>query len=361
LLGHIIEVVSGTTYEDFIESKLFKPLGMNHSYYGHANEIIPNRAKGYQSNGEGTYENANYISMTIPYAAGSLLSTVSDMHKWYTAVMADRVISPASMEKAHTSYKLNNGEVTGYGYGWGIGDLKGSPTISHGGGINGFSTASTYLPEEDVFVSTFTNCDCQNPGRLNQKLAALAIGKPIEKPKTVAVDPEIGKSYLGFYELKPGLILKVAESSGKYFIKPTGQGETEILPVSEHEFYVEAIESKVKFNVTEGDQVNSLTLYQGGEHQAVKMTFEEEIDPATLLGYVGTYELDPGQNIVISIEDGHLFGEAFGDKQQLYSIGDGHFLDKVEPVKLSFEKEADGSASSVTLFLGGPNKAMKIK
>lgn len=86
LLGHIIEVVSGETYEDFVQKNIFDPIGMTQSYYGSKSKLIKGRANGY-SEGNG-YENGRYLSMTLPYAAGSLMSTVDDMLKWQNALSA---------------------------------------------------------------------------------------------------------------------------------------------------------------------------------------------------------------------------------------------------------------------------------
>jgi CubicO group peptidase (beta-lactamase class C family) len=112
--------------------------------------------------------------MTQPHAAGALLSTVDDLYLWYTAVMNHEVISESNLKKATTSFVLNNGEETNYGYGWSLGKIKGSPSISHGGGINGFLTASIYLPEEKVFVGVFSNCTCRDPGETASGMAKLA-------------------------------------------------------------------------------------------------------------------------------------------------------------------------------------------
>src|SRR5690606_29278501 len=84
ILGYVIEKASGMTYEDFIEQRIFTPLGMTNSRYGHKDEITPNRAAGYSS-GVGVV-NAPYLSMTQPYAAGSIMSTVGDLYRWNTAV-----------------------------------------------------------------------------------------------------------------------------------------------------------------------------------------------------------------------------------------------------------------------------------
>ena len=176
LLGYIIELVSETSYANYIDSCFFKPLGMENSYYGSASRIIPNRASGYAGKGK-EYRNASYLSMTQPYSAGALLSTVDDLSTWYHAVMRGEVISARSLEKATTPYILNSGEKTDYGYGWFLGEIQGRPGISHEGGINGCRTASIFLPEEKVFVAVFSNCTCNAPGQIANKMAALALDK----------------------------------------------------------------------------------------------------------------------------------------------------------------------------------------
>jgi len=113
LLGVIIEKISGMTYAEFIQQNIFEPLGMTASYYGGAEPLIPNRAAGYQKQGD-TYSNAPYISMTLPYAAGSLLSTVSDLYKWNRALLTDQLLKQTTLAKAYVPYTLNNGEKTDF-------------------------------------------------------------------------------------------------------------------------------------------------------------------------------------------------------------------------------------------------------
>ena len=70
LLGFIIEKVSGKTYPQYIEEAIFKPLGMINSYYGSDSRIIKNRASSY-GKAENVFVNAEPLSMTLPYSAGS--------------------------------------------------------------------------------------------------------------------------------------------------------------------------------------------------------------------------------------------------------------------------------------------------
>ena len=129
LLGHIIDVVSGESYADFIQKYIFDKVGMSSTYYGSMKKIIPNRASGYSDNNG--FTNSDYLSLTIPYAAGSIMSTVDDLLKWQNAISANTLIKRSSLEKAINGSTLNNGEKISYGYGWGQGTISGSKTIEH--------------------------------------------------------------------------------------------------------------------------------------------------------------------------------------------------------------------------------------
>ena len=113
MLGYIIEKASGMTYPEFLEKNIFTPLGMKNSYYGSQSKIIKNRAQGYQKNE--AYINAEYLSLTQPYAAGSIISNVDDLLTWQLANQQNKLVKKETLQKAFTNYKLNNGTLTNYG------------------------------------------------------------------------------------------------------------------------------------------------------------------------------------------------------------------------------------------------------
>ena len=81
---------------------------MKSSYYGSMKDIIKNRASGYQDrNG---FVNADYLSLTLPYAAGSIMSTVDDLLIWQNAISANKLIKQSSLDKAINGSILNSGE-----------------------------------------------------------------------------------------------------------------------------------------------------------------------------------------------------------------------------------------------------------
>lgn len=272
ILGYIIEKVSGKDYGTYIEDTFFKPLGMKNSSYDRTQNILPNRASGYGA-GEGGYANAPYLSMTQPYAAGSLLSTVEDLNTWYQAVVAGKVISKESFLMATSPTTLNSGETENYGFGWGMSEVKGSPSFGHGGGIHGFLTASTFYPEEEVFVTVFSNCNCNDPGGVNGQLGEMAIGK-YEPLKTVEMSTAWLEAYVGKYELMPGFFVTISKDGKQLVGQATGQGSMALTAYDEHQFANESAGIKVRFNPAEDGQVPTFTLFQGGAEMHAKRVKE---------------------------------------------------------------------------------------
>lgn len=85
VLGHIIELVSGETYEEYIQKYIFDKAGMSHSGYASDAALVNNRAYGYHQKAQG-FVNKNSISFNIPFSSGSLMSTAGDMLKWQNAL-----------------------------------------------------------------------------------------------------------------------------------------------------------------------------------------------------------------------------------------------------------------------------------
>ncbi len=267
LLGAIIEKVSGMKYEAFLQKHIFDPLGLKNTFYGNATRIIPRRIPGYASGANNTFLNAEYLSMTQPYAAGSLLSTVDDLASWNEALLAGKLIKRESLEKAWTPYKLKDGSSTRYGYGWGVGTVDGRRVISHGGGIFGFSSDGILYPEDRLIVIMLTNSTVgtRAPGRFTANIAALALGKSLPGERTaIAIDPKIFDSYAGEYEIQPGFTLKFFRQGDKFMTQATGQAAFEIFAESETKFFLKVVDGQVEFVKDAAGQVTGMVLIQNG-------------------------------------------------------------------------------------------------
>jgi CubicO group peptidase (beta-lactamase class C family) len=267
LLGAIVEAASGMRYEEFVRKRIFEPLGMKTAYYGCATCIIPRRASGYDGGPNG-FMNQRYLSFTQPYAAGSLMMTVSDLHRWSRALFSGKVVSPASLKRMTTPYVLKNGQPTSYGYGLGLATLNGRRAIRHGGGIFGFSTDALYLPDQDVFVAVFSNAagGGVGPGLPATKLAALAVGDPFPEFSEVKLSEDVLRRYVGVYEVSKDVRRTVTLRDGALYTQRTGGPLTRATPASPTRFFYRTSLSYFDF-VVEGDRVTAMVMYQDGAAQ----------------------------------------------------------------------------------------------
>ncbi len=185
LLGVIIEKVSGKTYEQMLKKNIFTPLKMNNTGFDHHSTILKNRATGYNKFGT-SYTNSDYLDMSIPYAAGSMYSTVEDLYLWDQALYTDQLISKKSKDLIFTPDASGKAS---YGYGWGISHqplAKSSDSIKvigHGGGINGFNTIISRIPSDKHLIVLFNNTGRTDLGKMSRSIGNILYGSPYDTPK----------------------------------------------------------------------------------------------------------------------------------------------------------------------------------
>ncbi|MGI9532237.1 serine hydrolase [Lutimonas sp.] len=186
LLGAIIEKITGNSYEQELHDRIFTPLNMNNTGFDHHATILKKRAAGYEKNGN-NYSNANYLDMSIPYAAGSLYSTADDLYIWDQALRNNTLLSKENADLMFGEHIKAWGGF--YGYGWGIqkrySDSKKDTVMeySHGGGINGFNTLITRVPAEKNVVILLNNTGRVALNDIARAINAILDDKPYKMPK----------------------------------------------------------------------------------------------------------------------------------------------------------------------------------
>jgi CubicO group peptidase (beta-lactamase class C family) len=179
LLGLVIERASGLPYAEYVRRELFAPLGLRHTSYCPSRPRGAEWASGYAPHDDGVIVSAEYLSMTHPYAAGALCSTVGDLVAWQHALAAGRVIAPASYARMTTPETLASGERLTYGYGLVVIQYHGHRLIMHEGGINGFSASLLRFPDDSLDVVVLCNTERSGSGVLAQNLARAVLGLPL--------------------------------------------------------------------------------------------------------------------------------------------------------------------------------------
>ena len=159
LLGRIVEKASGMTYEDYIEKRIFEPLGMSRSMYCNNSESVPRRAFGYGMKGGNTIRVPDIVH-TGTYAAGAICSTTEDMIAWLRALHGGKVLAPRSYTEMITPLKLNDGTALRYAMGLAVAeDSRGIRYIGHNGGGFGFSSEARWYPDGQVAIVILTNSE----------------------------------------------------------------------------------------------------------------------------------------------------------------------------------------------------------
>jgi CubicO group peptidase (beta-lactamase class C family) len=157
LLGFIVENASGKKYWDFIQERIFTPLGMTSTGNRTPGVIVPHRAAGYERTG-GHPINRDY-DLTDIFSAGAIISTVVDMGKWNAALDGDKLLKESSKQLWWTPTRLNNGTIKNYGFGWTLDPLGGHKNIGHGGATSGFSATIQRFPEDKLSLIILCNAD----------------------------------------------------------------------------------------------------------------------------------------------------------------------------------------------------------
>ena len=364
LLGLVIEAASGQDYGTFLEERIFEPLGMNDTALGDHQRIIARRARGYHRNGE-TLQNAPYISMKWPYAAGALVSTVDDLSRWNRALQAGEVVSKETLQRLWTDYPTTDGESTFYGYGWGLAEVEGHRVIHHGGGIHGFSTFALTVPEKGLFLAVLSNdpANTPSPGFLAQRVTSLLLGASPSR-EAVEVAPEILERYEGNFKAEGEDILRsVTVEEGVLRVQFTGNVPLPLHPAGENDFFFDNSLTRISFDL--GDDGRAVAMLQkswGRPVERVPLTDEkppESPDPVSigveiLEQYVGVYELAPSFHLTVTLEGEQLSIQATNQPVvEVYPESEALFFYTVVEAKVEFMRGDDGAVESLMLYQGG--------
>ncbi len=139
-LGILIRKITGKYYGDFLQERIFQPLGMTTARVISEADIVANRAAGYRLvNGE--LKNQEWVSpSTNSTADGSLYVSILDLAKWDAALYTDKPLAQSSRDKLWTGARLSDGTIKGYGFGWHLAQLHGRRMVFHGGAWQGFKS-----------------------------------------------------------------------------------------------------------------------------------------------------------------------------------------------------------------------------
>ena len=174
-LGIVIHKVTGEFYGDFLQERIFRPLGMSSTRIISEADIVPNRSAGYRLV-KGELRNQEWVSpMLNTTADGSLYFSILDLAKWDAALYSEKLLKRSSLEQMWTVAKLSNGQPnTGhYGFGWFIQSKNGHLVVEHEGSWQGFQTQISRYVDDKLTVVVLTNLGGSKPATFADHVAEM--------------------------------------------------------------------------------------------------------------------------------------------------------------------------------------------
>ncbi len=178
LLAIIVERVSGESFADFLDRRIFQPLEMGHTYvFDSPTKRRADAAKGYDLFGQ-----EDDLGPTAIPGDGGMYSTVDDLFKWDQALYSDRLVRQERLAEAFTPGKVRAGAST-YGFGWNITKKAGQKIVWHTGKAAGFRAYIGRRMGEKITVILLTNKGDSKRLEINDAILSILSGKPFTLPK----------------------------------------------------------------------------------------------------------------------------------------------------------------------------------
>jgi CubicO group peptidase (beta-lactamase class C family) len=181
-LGIVIHKVTGEFYGDFLQERIFRPLGMSTTRIISEADIIPNRAAGYRLV-KGEIKNQEWVSPTLNTTAdGSLYFSILDLAEWDAALYTEKLLKRSSLEQMWTIAKLSKGQPNSghYGFGWFIESKSGHHVVEHEGSWQGFETQISRYVDDKLTVVVLTNLGSAKPEKFADRVAEMYLSGKVK-------------------------------------------------------------------------------------------------------------------------------------------------------------------------------------
>jgi CubicO group peptidase (beta-lactamase class C family) len=262
LLGAIIEAITNTTYDKYLEKQIFSPLNMVSSGYDKQHIAIPKKAMGYSYDNKEHLINASFIDMTTSYSSAGLYSSIEDLFLFDRALQNQKILSIDSLKAFFTPHVGN------FGYGWSIVKKFGKKMAYQTGKINGFHSTYVKFLNDDVTIIILSNNEKNPTETIADSLAAIIFSEPYENPvvrNEADVKTNIYKNYIGKYFHGNKKEMEIYTYNDRLFLLLDKKKKIELLPTSSEgkEFFCKSIlDLKVTFNNDSFGDINYLSIYE---------------------------------------------------------------------------------------------------
>lgn len=359
----VVERVTGRPFAEWMRDEVFVPLGMTKTWVrANPGQIIPGRSVGYIA-GEGGFREVRDLHGSA--GAGGIYTTPGDVAKWLRNLKTGELGGPAVIKELTTSFVLNSGAPSNYGYGVFLDTNRSLRRWQHGGNDVAHSSTFVYYPDLDAGYVVFSNYQGV-PGGIAGVVADAFFGQHMTAPQrptaaaTSGVDVPAAtlRRYAGKYEMTTlgGLLLTVELQGGQLRVQLPGQPALPLRPTSMTSFEVVGTPARITFNTAADGAVEGIAFQQDGQHPGRRVVEQPSIDLTSFAGRYFSEEMETFYDL--SVEGGQLVirHRRFGPVALTHTNGDT-FSGTLPVSQVVFRRDAQGK---VTGFDAGNGRARGI-
>jgi CubicO group peptidase (beta-lactamase class C family) len=274
LLAEVVQRVSGRSFREFTDERIFKPLGMHDTHFhDDITRIVPGRAVSYSRAADGSYRHVT--SGLTALGSSSLFSTPADLAKWVANFGTGAVGGAAALARMNDRGVLTTGDTIPYAFGQSIRQWRGTTSVSHTGSWAGYRTILLRLPEHDFSVIILANTSEINTTEMAASIAGIFLEDvltPLPPAQAAATPASAGAAPVGWTpdaaaldaftgsytsdELETVWTLRVV--SGQLVAEHFRSGTFTLQPVSEDRFR-SALFGEIRFYRTGNGEVAGFT------------------------------------------------------------------------------------------------------
>jgi serine-type D-Ala-D-Ala carboxypeptidase/endopeptidase len=361
VLGQKAAALLGTDYETGVAERVLAPLGMTATWMSggqHEGDLSllapPHNSAGITSR----WEFDGYAP------AGAWVSTANDLQHWLEAVLTDKSADLPTSWGATWKEQAATGGPDRMGYGWMIREVGGEDVHWHGGGTGGYRSI--------IGIQRDTGRGIVILGARDEDVSGIALGW-FQGLFTDSAEGETEagelSDYVGDYPLAPEFVLAVFTEEGQLRAQATGQPSFPLTPAGKDRFELVGVAAALSFQRGVDGEIESLILHQGGRdmpaarHAAGSRqvgTPGITLSPEQLTPLIGRYQLAPQMIITVTRSGSQLFAQLTGQGNfPVYAEAPDAFFYEVVDARLTFQRDAEGKVSSLTLHQGGRDTPAK--
>jgi CubicO group peptidase (beta-lactamase class C family) len=264
LLGHVLSLRAGKSYEALVTERILKPLGMHDTRITFTPAMLAHLALGH--NDAGTVV-GNWDLPTFA-GAGGLRSTPNDMLKFLAANL-DSTLGPAAraLAHAHTAIRDTDQPTMRIGLAWLTVNPFGTPVIWHNGQTGGYHTFIGFDPTHNrgvvILANSSRSIDDIGLHMLEPRIP-LVVATPPKVRTEIVIDPAKLDAYVGVFELAPSFGIAITREGGALFGQATGQGKFQLFPETETDFFLKVTDAQITFVRDASGKFDQIILHQGG-------------------------------------------------------------------------------------------------